>query len=161
MNVGENSKLYGVHKDLLCACSSNFAAALNGNFKEGKTQSIAVPDVSEHIFEAFLDWLYGRSTICELKRSQLIDTFVFADAYLIPQLKRAVTDEWIDYWGNFAPHYEHVIQAFTTLPASSALCRLLLDLNLEHFETRDDQNENTRQLRNQLPQEFLLQMYVG
>nr|POE96891.1 hypothetical protein CFP56_63716 [Quercus suber] len=54
---------YLVHKELCTAASPFFAAALNGNFAETRTQSVHLPDERPEIFEWFLQWLYTGSLL--------------------------------------------------------------------------------------------------
>jgi hypothetical protein len=45
-------------KKLLVEYSTFFAAALNGNFAEGKTHCVALPEEDPDIFQIFVQWLY-------------------------------------------------------------------------------------------------------
>ncbi|KAL9090166.1 MAG: hypothetical protein Q9165_005446 [Trypethelium subeluteriae] len=49
---------FTVHKDLLCYCSPNFRAALEGEFIERIEGKLHLDDVDERTFKMFLEWLY-------------------------------------------------------------------------------------------------------
>jgi hypothetical protein len=47
-----------IHKDFICYYSEFFAAAFNGKFKEGQTQSMNLDDIDPDAFALLVDWLY-------------------------------------------------------------------------------------------------------
>ena len=57
-NESGASKIFTVHKALLCHHSSFFEAACKGNFKESFTNQIHLPEDEPIIFDDFLQWLY-------------------------------------------------------------------------------------------------------
>ncbi|EON65953.1 hypothetical protein W97_05195 [Coniosporium apollinis CBS 100218] len=63
IEVGEEKKPFIVHKDLLCYWSKYFDKALNGHFKEGGKDTIAVEDFSPSIFGCFVQWLYAQPSM--------------------------------------------------------------------------------------------------
>ena len=161
VKVGPNEKEYRVHHALLCASSTNFAAALNGGFQEGREKIITLADTSEQLFEHYVDWLYGQDRIYgdELTDELSIKLYIFADRYVIPQFKTPIIDWYIDS-GPGVLDYELVIQAFTELPETSGLCRLIAEHFLEYYDPSNDA-KNDKQLKlKQLPHSFLPQMYL-
>ena len=52
-------------KKLLVEYSTFFAAALNGNFAEGKTHCVTLPEEDPDIFRIFVQWLYRGGALSE------------------------------------------------------------------------------------------------
>ncbi|KAJ9643106.1 hypothetical protein H2199_004630 [Coniosporium tulheliwenetii] len=63
VEVGGEKKPFIVHKDLLCYWSKYFDKALNGPFKEGGKDTIAITDVPPVVFARFLQWLYAQPSM--------------------------------------------------------------------------------------------------
>ncbi|KAF2142520.1 uncharacterized protein K452DRAFT_20115 [Aplosporella prunicola CBS 121167] len=57
VRVGIGGQVFRIHRDVLCQCSPNFRAALQGNFREA-TEGLVLEDVSVDTFKVFLDWAY-------------------------------------------------------------------------------------------------------
>ncbi|KAM0278863.1 hypothetical protein ACHAQH_004941 [Verticillium albo-atrum] len=55
--VGSEQRLFAAHEDVLCA-SPFFQNALRGNFMDGATRRIALPDEEPEIFSSVLEFLY-------------------------------------------------------------------------------------------------------
>lgn len=58
--VGREQQVFNIHKELLCAVSCYFSAALKGNFKESDTQRIEILDEDVTVFKYFQVWLYSK-----------------------------------------------------------------------------------------------------
>jgi len=90
----------------------------------------------------------------------MIQLYIFADQYDIPQLRNPMCD-WL-YLGNEfhgLPQYACIILAFESLPETSALCRILVDISACRFKRyNDDEGEQTHYPR--LPHSFLLQVML-
>lgn len=56
--VGPDKYKFIVHKNLICASSTFFGCAFEGNFAEGATQQIELPEEKPCLFKFFCDWLY-------------------------------------------------------------------------------------------------------
>lgn len=54
-----------MHKNLLCAVSDYFIAALEGNFKEAAEQKVELLDEDPEVIERFQLWLYTRDVLEE------------------------------------------------------------------------------------------------
>lgn len=87
-----------MHKQLLCDTSGFFEAALNGNFKESKSQTIEMAEDDADVFHRFQYWAYT-GVIEQEPRNQsdiswhtLIDLYVFAEVRCIPALQNAAID---------------------------------------------------------------------
>ena len=105
VHVGGSKKIFYVHRKLLCDISDVFTAALRpGHFLEDATETIDVSDVDIETFNYFTEWLYsGRFSgmclgglagptsnagACSFNFSRILHLYVFADKYMIAQLKR-------------------------------------------------------------------------
>ncbi|KAF2100835.1 hypothetical protein NA57DRAFT_54909 [Rhizodiscina lignyota] len=158
VKVGTDGKTYNVHKALLCASSENFAAALNGPFKEGRENTIVLDDMEGKSFRRYLDWLY-RGRFFNSNLEVVVDLHIFADRYLIPQLKRATVDMMIEDPSQ-VPRYRTVARAFRELPESSPMCDLIVQRYLSIFKLACDKNNNDQD-RKDLPTAFLLKLFLG
>ena len=135
VKVGANKIDYGVHKGLLCHYSSYFAAALNGNFKEAKENTVELLEDSPKTFEQFNLWLYSQCLFEKGEDETTLDwyemtkLYVWADKRGIPKLQDAAVDAIIrkHKFENLIPTYCIRI-AYDNLPASDPLRRLLIDL---------------------------------
>lgn len=60
VTVTSNGKedTYSIHKNLLCHHSPFFDRAFNGNFQEGVSQSMNLPEVEAEVFGLLVHWLY-------------------------------------------------------------------------------------------------------
>jgi hypothetical protein len=57
--TGLSAMSFKMHKGLLSHYSSYFDKALNGDFKEGKTGRLALPEEQGTIFKHFVLWVYS------------------------------------------------------------------------------------------------------
>lgn len=57
--VGTEQQKSVVHKDLICASSEYFRAALQGALVEAATSEIMLMDERPEVFEGFVNWLYS------------------------------------------------------------------------------------------------------
>ncbi len=55
--VGQEQRIFAAHEDVLCV-SSFFQNALRGQFADGQTKRIALPDEEPEIFSSVLEYLY-------------------------------------------------------------------------------------------------------
>ena len=84
-----------MHKRLLCETSSFFEAALNGNFKESKTQTIEMAEDDADVFHCFQYWAYTGAIEQEprdhsaISWHTLIDLYIFAEVRCIPALQNS------------------------------------------------------------------------
>lgn len=175
---------FNLHKDLLIACSPYFRAAFEGGFKEAKDSILTLEDIKALTMQNFMDWLYFdqlpqhpdeiRSenddtpfTTIEayLGRFRLpfLDLYLFADRFDVPNLRKAFMELQHSYYTQneiCVPDYGEIILAFQRLPASSPLCRLLVDLyTLRWGPGHDDKREEGA--RRYAPAEFLEAVMTG
>lgn len=60
MVVGESKELFHVHKDIFCAISPFFKAALSHDFQEAADQTISLPEDDGETFDRLTQWIYTR-----------------------------------------------------------------------------------------------------
>ncbi|OAL36222.1 hypothetical protein AYO20_04380 [Fonsecaea nubica] len=61
----DDQREFVLHRDPLCASSKFFARAFAGEFIEGRTQEMKLPEEEAEIFAFFVDWLYvGDEAVC-------------------------------------------------------------------------------------------------
>lgn len=77
--------LFHAHRNVLAASSPYFRALFTSEMKESKDNSIQIKDLSSHIMEDILSYLYSGSVI--LNESNAIDVTVAADYMLLHKLK--------------------------------------------------------------------------
>lgn len=58
VQVGPDAKQFCVHKDLICARSPFFQAALSNSWKEASERTVSLPEDDTKAFELYLNWLY-------------------------------------------------------------------------------------------------------
>ena len=99
--VGPEKTRFHVHRDLAAHQSPFFAAALRGNFVEGRTGEVLLPDIEPKIFEHVILWMYqsklDQAPQTFFKDSKptyftLLDIYAVADQLCIEGLRNAVVD---------------------------------------------------------------------
>ncbi|KAI9699791.1 MAG: vesicle coat component [Candelina mexicana] len=93
--VGPNRKHWNLHRDLLCARSKYFKAALGGDFKEAQDKAISYPDEDPAVFGLFISWLYCGTLQVPMDKCTLTHYFklyVLADKFSIEALKNLTID---------------------------------------------------------------------
>ncbi|KAF2493992.1 hypothetical protein BU16DRAFT_562946 [Lophium mytilinum] len=100
---GEQKKEFNVYRGLLTYYSSYFAAALDGNFKEGVTQVVELKEDDPKVFEAFRSWMYTRRLLDQVPSFDVLksaahdrflcNVFIFGDMRGIPGLKNEAIDQ--------------------------------------------------------------------
>ncbi len=100
------SHAYKLPKALLCQQSTFFAAAFNGNFREGEEQFIALKEkedvVSTRSFELLVQWMYiGRVIFDELPPEEAITATIefvrLADMCKVTSMESRAL-QWIWIW---------------------------------------------------------------
>lgn len=100
MIVGESSKKYHLHRKLLCFHSTFFAAAFFGNFLEGITSELKLPEDDAKAFDVFVHWLY-RGSLPQSPDMQensgdpfrYLLVYSMAEKWFLPRLQDAVCDQ--------------------------------------------------------------------
>ncbi|SLM35343.1 BTB/POZ-like [Lasallia pustulata] len=102
VTVGPSKIVFPVHRELLCAASTFFTAALNPRhgFLESVTSTVHLPEARPAIFEYFVQWLYTRSLGHEDLDGQeqpayfrLIGLYALADMLGVEGCKNDVCDK--------------------------------------------------------------------
>ncbi|KAF2100834.1 hypothetical protein NA57DRAFT_74433 [Rhizodiscina lignyota] len=134
VTVGRLQEVFNIHKALLSASSDNFAAALNGRFTEGQENAINLEDAAPETFRAYVDWLYSGSlqdshiSCVRMPHScqhHWLSVYIFADRYIIPELKIASFDKIHKLW--FLAPYSFVREAYKKLPRRSPMLKYVVD----------------------------------
>lgn len=60
VKVSDAERMFTIPRGLISGMSEYFEKAFNGQYEEGKTGFIALPDVELWIFECFVGWLYTK-----------------------------------------------------------------------------------------------------
>ena len=106
--VGESKQIFYIHRKLLCNVSPVFNAAFHpGHFLEDATETMDISDFDTNTFDYFTEWLYSgkfsgmctggsggvetRKEDCSVELSNMIDLYIFADKYMLPELKSEAT----------------------------------------------------------------------
>lgn len=91
ISFGGELQEFQVYKSFLCRQSPFFAAAFEGAFQEGQTQSMTLEDVGADEFGMFLHWIHLRKLPHTQGYAQsaekLMKLWKLADRFLIPQLQ--------------------------------------------------------------------------
>ncbi|MCJ1379093.1 hypothetical protein MMC17_002193 [Xylographa soralifera] len=131
--VGEEKRVFKIHKNLLCSASSYFKAALDGKFKEAEEQKIKLLEEKPDILESFQLWLCTKSIIDEGESvttfdfDLLIGIYVFAESRLVMALQNLAIDMIIRKAGKekIVPRQSKI---YLDTMAGSHLRRLVVDM---------------------------------
>jgi len=77
--VGREQRLFAAHEDILCH-SPYFAAALKGNFLEGSSKRVELPDEEPEILSCVLEFLYKGDYYPRLLHNKRRNTWDIEDA---------------------------------------------------------------------------------
>jgi hypothetical protein len=136
--VGPEKTDYKIHKEIAIAESPFFAAALDGNFVEGETGQVLLPDVEPKIFDHVVYWLYKRrleDSSCFYKDAKptyftLLDIYALADQLCVEGLRNAVVDLMCELADatNSVPTPMDTNLLFENIRDNAPIRRLVLDL---------------------------------
>ncbi|OAK96047.1 hypothetical protein IQ06DRAFT_309608 [Phaeosphaeriaceae sp. SRC1lsM3a] len=178
VKIGAESTVYHIHKVLLVEHSEYFQKALNGPWKTAQEDMVELKDVDRSVFDVFVDWVYtGKLSkyghdwqdwvemvdieyavgdvmmpLCAFATRIFASGFLSSIEYTIIGI--VVRNCWL-------ADYATVISAFTVLPSESPVLRLLVDSHCHGFrEKYDDNVVEEKQLRAQLPHDFLVRVML-
>jgi hypothetical protein len=83
------------HKNMICCHSPFFAAAFNGKFAEGTTQSMTL-NVDEEAFGVLANWFYIQAVVSKSGRRPVFGTlarvWIMAEQFMMPILQNQIMD---------------------------------------------------------------------
>jgi hypothetical protein len=156
--VGPDRQEFKVSKDLLCYVSPFFKAAFEGEFKEGKEQTMELLEDDVEAFSHVVSYMY-RSTFgcledidkhpagcyrCSAKVSTSIYLLELSERLQIAGMKSAAIADlvWVLHHNDTPdPTVEDVELAFNMLPADSKGIETLVEYVADHFLRADSKNE--------------------
>ncbi|KAJ4378225.1 hypothetical protein N0V86_005925 [Didymella sp. IMI 355093] len=181
VEVGPERVKHFIHKALLEEKSEYFKKALNGPWKEAEDKVVFLDDVDCRSFAVFVDWLYTGEIPADCDgfnddrcpkvsgnklralwhtntQLAMLKAYTFADRMISPDLCKALEHHIIDYFIYCeSSYYGAVIYAFTRLPPTNPILRVMIDSHCHSFLAIDDEEHNGElQLRAQLPNAFLV-----
>jgi hypothetical protein len=92
VSQGPTEETFYVHKDFICFHSPFFDAAFNGNFAEGQSQVMRLPDVEPATFGFVVEWIYKKSFNDKGTIGTAIRVWILADRFLMPTLQNKAMD---------------------------------------------------------------------
>ncbi|KAF2091801.1 hypothetical protein K490DRAFT_52986 [Saccharata proteae CBS 121410] len=132
-----DSKRFPIYKELLCRDSKFFKAALTGGFSEltSRYQAhrgvVKVKDTPEKTFRAFIQWLFtkdfvktGYEEVIDYPLHELLDLFIFADFYDVPELRALVLERCARMTFDWTP--EAVTRAYDRVPEDSEFIKKMV-----------------------------------
>ncbi|OCK73412.1 hypothetical protein K432DRAFT_387411 [Lepidopterella palustris CBS 459.81] len=134
--VGPKAVRFLVHRELLTHHSPFFAAALNGSFAEGLSQSIKLREEPLDVFELFICWLYT-STLDPIFFKDgkpayytLLNVYALADRLAVERLRNHTIDQIAELaeQTNCVPTPSDTHILYETIRDSAPLRSLVLDL---------------------------------
>jgi len=159
--IGEDAKVFVVHKEFACHYSPVLRAAFNSNFMEGKTQTYTLKGTTEELFRLFVDWLYrgkfhgmmhegddpvNTSDKIERKKleqrlSTLAELWVLCEKLLVRSLQNLVIDQAVLLTRKhlFGPRIAVVNYISENAPQGSALWRFVVDLRAWYLRCGSDE----------------------
>ena len=85
--VGPEKTVFTMHKGLLCAVSSYFKAALEGDFKEAQEQTIELSEDDPQAMKYFQLWLYTQEILDEGENVSSMDWRLLIGLYLLGEVR--------------------------------------------------------------------------
>ena len=148
---GNTAKHYKIHKGLLCHFSGYFAGAFRSDvWEEAKNQTFRLLDDEPEVFDAVYRWLYTRQ-FCDstwdwhkhlMSLLDICKVYVFADKRLMPAIKNAAIDAFIDAkirpQTRNEPFVDELISyVYENTSKNSGLRNLLLAMSIAWIELKD------------------------
>jgi hypothetical protein len=107
IGTDNDKKTFTLPREFLTAVSKYFENALKGPFRETNTKTLTLDNVTPNTFRIFHEWLSARQlrsidgtpyayTSGRDFLPELLDLYIFADQYDVPQLRRDTMNAWID-----------------------------------------------------------------
>jgi len=142
LKAGPTKTEFRVHRGLLCQISPYFRAALEGGFKEAEIQTIEWPEEKAETVKIFQLWLYSGSMDIDMGDSlsaweNLVDTYIFAEAYQLPALTVSVIDVFIQMKSQAMTVNIHVLARVYSTPSTKPLRKLLVDFAAHNWSLRE------------------------
>ncbi|KAF7900302.1 uncharacterized protein EAF01_007604 [Botrytis porri] len=133
IRVGEELKLFRVHKSLLCTRVPYFDKILSKGFSESITNSAVLQEDNTEAFDVLVDWVYTNRLPPEIASG--IRRYILADKICPPELMDQVMDRIRTEYPLGPPD---VLDIYSRLPNGSKLRVFALDLmTLEFFNHRE------------------------
>ncbi|KAF2112096.1 hypothetical protein BDV96DRAFT_602551 [Lophiotrema nucula] len=140
------AKTFHIYKGLWCHYSTFFKAALNGNFSEGVSGKVTLPDDKPDVFQAVYNWINTRrldpkeaDLHVHLSYRDACEIWVFADAKGMPLVGNAAIDYLFAKASQnvYSFPYELISYVYANTMVGSSLRRFLVELALSRtsFET--------------------------
>ncbi|KAF2499052.1 hypothetical protein BU16DRAFT_261064 [Lophium mytilinum] len=172
LKVGPDATPYNVHLELLCGCSEYFRGLFKGAFKEAEERTTTV-ETNVKTMQILMKWLYTQELETQrtsnsskpawhLSSAELLDLYAFGDRYEVPELRNvAMRYIQIQYGHRTAQSLStsYIHRAFEKLPASSTLCRWLIQYFAHYWNPAKDNDDDIAAYDN-MPHEFLLGVAV-
>lgn len=94
--VGEERKLYNLHRSLLCQECPFFEKCLNNDFKEGRTREVSLENKDVDAFDQLVIWIYSKQ-LPTLEFGMLAETYELAEEFCMEAFKNDIVDEVKQY----------------------------------------------------------------
>ena len=104
--IESHNQTFTVHKDYICLASPFFAAAFNGKFMEGESQSMRLDDVDPAVFGLLVHWIYfqkfdlpmvkGNEEEPTADYEKLAELWILGQRTIMPALQNYVVDVVLD-----------------------------------------------------------------
>jgi hypothetical protein len=177
VKIGPEHTKYRIHKALLEYHSDHFRSALLEHWKEGQERQVVLDDLEPAAFDIFVDWLYTNKiprTFAEWLAPEVnensgttrrrlgmlhLKAYVIADRLGVPELRETINNNYVTRNILVWPWYQEIIYAFSNIPSGRRILKFLVAIHCAHSERGNEYLlEGDLELRDKLPQEFLLQV---
>ncbi|KAK8228341.1 hypothetical protein HDK77DRAFT_486837 [Phyllosticta capitalensis] len=167
IEVGEEGRVFRMHKSVLSEVSQFFVKAFKGDFKEGKERKMKLADVEPEVFKIIGHWIYTRElpsvkdadgNDVELLWEYLMSSaYIFAEVYLIEQLAKDIHCCYRErYRSNTSyPRAITIMRVFKNVREDASLCQLFVERFSNHWDPLLA-SAIDKKLYNELPQSFAL-----
>ncbi|KAF2662317.1 hypothetical protein K491DRAFT_673381 [Lophiostoma macrostomum CBS 122681] len=180
IEVGPDKVKYSVYKSVLMHYSKYFHNSLGGSWKEAANNMIQITDIDPSIFNIFVNWLYRQALPVSLEdwvitaeltklSSNLLPTqlcnmlkmktYVFADRFQVPALRKALQREIASPNIDCAPSFDMIIYAFENLREGDPILLFLVDSTCMFWNPFQSSNEEKAML-SRLPHDYLAMAFT-
>ncbi|TGO60644.1 hypothetical protein BOTNAR_0142g00150 [Botryotinia narcissicola] len=139
IRVGEEMKLFRVHKSLLCTRVPYFNKMFNSGFSESKTNSAVLREDGHEAFDVLVDWVYTSILPRDAGFWGLVEVYVLADKICLPELMDQVMDT---IQAECPLHPTDASNIYNRLPKGSKLRLFALDIITFEFTNLMQLNNN-------------------
>lgn len=166
VSVGENRRVFKVHKDILVEDSKYFRATFQGHFSEADSKEVHLPDIELETFQTYVHWMYtgevivvdrvdDKSGTAKESYGRIIQLYIAADRLENARLRNDTMTKLLERTRDGTlPAVEAIRAAYQNTIEGSTLRRYVVDAR--HAQSAERSTMWLKSHREELPLDFIV-----